>query len=104
VNATALDQNSAAMTLPTLTGHTSDGTKATVAVSGGVVTVTGVTAGTADVTVSSGTVTSNTCVVTVTAAPIDPTPPPTDPGPVTEHGHKPKITGRGHNARISKDG
>lgn len=100
VNATAYDQFGVVMTLPTLTGHTSDGTKATVVVNAGVVTITGVAAGSSTVTVSSGSVTSNGVTVTVSAPPPDPstpptipTPPPTGtPGPVKSHpSHGPKI-------------
>jgi hypothetical protein len=103
VNAQAYDQYGALMTLPALTGHTSDAAIATVSVSGSVVTAVGVAVGSANVTVSSGVVTSNTLTVTVSAAPAPaPAPAPSDPGPITSHPvHPPKIKKTGGNPHIT---
>lgn len=91
LNATATDQNGASMTIPTLSVATTDASKATATVSGGVVTVTGVAQGTATITVSSGTVTSNGVVVTVNAAVTDGG---GGVGPIKTHPvHPPKIRG-----------
>ena len=68
VTAAALDQNSAAMTLPALTGATSNASVAVVgAITGSSVRIDGVAAGSANVTVSGGGKTSNAVAVTVNA-------------------------------------
>lgn len=68
VTAAAFDENSASMTLPALTGVSSDAAVAVVGtVSGSTVRIDGIAGGSANITVASGAVTSNAVAVTVSA-------------------------------------